>query len=161
MAGTVAQGLRPRRPSGQTSIPVWAAPESASHASSRYSLLVFASGYLDLAAADVVNEIAGVACSAGRNASAGVYNLEYVPALPGMRFEGTLEDESNNNHVLAQASVGLKYAMQLDSTNDRWYLDENDTTNVSTKVTNLVDAIGTTKGRVEFVFLVETTIFAT
>lgn len=161
MAGTVAMGLKPRRPSGQSSIPVWSALESSSHTSARGALLVFASGYLDLAAADATDAIAGIATEAGHNITAGTQKLAYVPALPGMRFEGTLEDETNNNHALVITNVGLKYAMQLDATNDRWYIDENDTTNNSVRITNLVDALTTVKGRVEFVFLVETTIFAT
>lgn len=161
MAGTVAMGLKPRRPSGQASIPLWNAPESASHTSIRGAVLVFASGYLDLASADATNGIVGVSMTTGHNdGSAGTHNLEFVPALPGMRFEGTLEDETNNNHALLATNLGLKYALQLDATNDRWYLDENDTSNVSTLITKLLDAVTTVKGRVEFVFLADTTIFA-
>lgn len=161
MAGTVAMGLKPRRTSGQTSIPLWAGPESASHASAKGALLIFSSGYLDLASADVTSGIVGVAQTAGHNdGSAGTHQLEYVPALPGMRFEGTLEDETNNNHALVATNLGLKYAMQLDSTNDRWYVDENDTTNVSVLITKLIDDVTTVKGRVEFIFIQTKTIFS-
>lgn len=161
MAGTVSRGIFARRVSGQTSVPLWAHLESSSHTSAKGCVLAYASGYLDALAADGVNEIAGVATTAGHNITAGTQMLEFIPALPGMRFEGTLEDETNNNHALVITNAGLKYALQIDSTNDRYYLDENDTTNVATRITKLIDPLTTVKGRVEFVFLVETTIFAT
>lgn len=162
MAGTVAQGIKPRRVSGQTSIPLWSGPESALHTSKKGAVLVFASGYLDLGAVDLVNGIAGIQQDAvGRNAASdGLADLTFVPALPGMRFEATLEDETNNNHALVATNTGLKYALQRDATNDRWFVDENDTTNVSVLITKLLDPLTTVKGRVEFVFLADTTIFA-
>lgn len=160
MAGTVTRGLFPRRVSGQSSIPLWRGLESSSHTNKKGAVLIFASGYLDAASADPVNGIVGVSQTDGHNITAGTQELEFVPALPGMRFEGTLEDETNNDHALVITNVGAKYALQLDSTNDRWYLDENDTTNVSTLITKAIDALTTVKGRVEFVFLADTTIFA-
>ena len=161
MAGTVAMGLKPRRVGGQTSVPLWLGPESASHADLKGAVLIYTSGYLDAAAADVVNGIAGISQEAGHDdASSGTSNLSFVPALPGLRFEGTVEDETNNNHALVQTQLGLSYALQRDATNQRWYLDENDTTNVAARITGLVDVVTTVKGRVEFVFLADTTLFA-
>ena len=159
MAGTVPRGLFPRRVSGQSSIPLWSHLESSSHTSAKGAVLVYTSGYLDLAAADVTAGIAGVSDEAGHNITQGTQLLSFFPALPAIRFEGTLEDETNNNHALVITNVGVPYALQIDATNDRWYIDENDTGNDSVIITKLIDALTTVKGRVEFVFLVSSTIF--
>ena len=157
----IYMGIKPRTASGLTSVPVWAGPESASHSSKKGAVLIHSSGYLDLASAQQKTLIAGVAAEPGHNdSSAGTHDLMYYPALPGLKFEATLEDSSNNDHALVITNVGTLYALQIDSTNDNWYLDENDTSNDAGYITNLVDPLTTVRGRVEFVFISNATIFS-
>lgn len=162
MAGTVprqmmAHGLLV----GHGSIPLYAGLEAASFAGGIGTPVIAASGYVDEAAADQKTVIIGLSVKAGSNGSAGAATMEFVPALPSIIFEANLEDETNNNHALVQTNQWAQYALQLDATNDRWYLDENDTSNAAGVVVKLVDAIGTVKARVQFVFLVDTTIYGT
>jgi len=163
MASTeIYMGLKPQTSSGLTSVPVWAAPESASHSSKKGCVLTWASGYLDLDAVDGVADIVGISAEPGHNdSSAGTHDLMFHPALPGMKFEGTLEDETNNDHALVITNIGAKFALQLDTTNDNWYLDENDGSNVATLVIGAVDPLATVRARVTFIFLADTTIFGT
>lgn len=160
MAGTVVMGFHPRRVGGQTSIPLWNAPEAASETSKKGAVMLFTSGYLTQAAASPVVKIAGVSTTDGHNdAAAGTHNMEYVPALPGLRFEGTLCVDSTNTHVLVATDLGVAYGILIDVTNNRWFIDPANTSD-SVNIVKLLDAIGTVKPRVEFVFMALCTIFS-
>lgn len=119
--------------------------------------LKYSSGKLIRLAADDTTGVVGIAAHGAVNNGV----LRYHPALPNNIFEGTLEDETNNNHALVQTNVGVAYGIQLDATNNRMYLDENDTGNGICFIDELVDAIGTIKGRVRFHFEGASTIWAT
>lgn len=120
-------------------------------------VLKYSSGKLIRVAADDTTGIVGVATHGAVVNEA----LRYHPALPGNIFEATLEDETNNSHVLVQTNVGVAYAIQLDATNNRMYLDENDTSNGVGFIDEIVDPIGTTKARVRFHFEGASTVWAT
>ena len=160
MAGTVSHPIIARSmlaPYG--SIPLYKGPEAASLSGGIGTVLISSAGYIDEAAADPTSDIVGLSVKAGANGSAGAVDMEFVPALPGIVFSGVLEDETNNNHVSVATNRYAKYALQRDATNDRWYLDENDTSAVSVRTLEQIDAIGTTKGRFRFVFLASETIY--
>lgn len=159
MAGLVTMGFHPRRVGGQTSIPLWNAPEAASETSIKGSVMIFTSGYLTQAAASVVTKIAGVSTTDGHNTTAGLKNMEFVPALPGLRFEGTLCVDSTNTHILVATDLGVAYGILIDTTNKRWFIDPANTSD-AVNIVKLIDAIGTVKPRVEFVFMALVTIFS-
>jgi hypothetical protein len=85
--------------------------------------------------------------------------LSFIPALPGLIFEGCLEGTSSTAHPSTQASVWLQYGQDIDATNHRYYLNFDDTTAKLFTVIRLLDPLGTVRGRVQFVFMASKTIF--
>ncbi len=168
MAGTVARGMFAVNYLSSGNIPAFQGQEIASMNDAIGTPIKFSGGYLETISADEnygTNEgvIVGVSTEAGHNStSSGDDDLLYTPAMPGVVFEITLEDESNNDHVLVATDMGIMYALQKDTTNDRWYLDENDKTTMGTGAMRIIgfkDAIGTTKARVYAIFIAEATIW--
>lgn len=160
MAGTVGRGVTSgyMRSGGNT--PSDDAPEAASFSGAIGTPLKDnGSGFLDtITADDNLSVIVGFSAEVGHNSSsAGDDNIRYTPALEDVVFEITLEDETNNDHVLANTDRWEKFALQKDSTNDRWYLDENDVAvgEAAMLVIKFKDPVGTTKGRVYAVFMKE------
>ncbi len=169
MASTVVRGITSAFMLGGGPTPRFQAPEIASMNDAKGTPIKFSGGYLETISADEnfgTNEgvIVGVSDEAGHNSSSsGDNDLFYTPALPNVVFEITLEDETNNDHVSVATNLGLVYALQKDTTNDRWYLDENDKTTLGTGAMRMIgfsDAVGTTKARVYAVFLSEATIWS-
>ena len=107
--------------------------------------------------ADDVAEIIGFAAHAASGTTA--REAAVYPALPNMVFEGTLEDESNTAHALAQTDLFGKYALQK-TAGGIWYLDENDTTNVAARIIAFRHSVGDIRARVFFTLLNSVTIFA-
>lgn len=166
---TVKIGIRPFTKAGAGGTPIWAAPEAASMNDAKGTPVKFASGLLDTIAVDEnfgTNEgvIVGFSAEPGHNDStAATHDLLYYPALPGSIWSIVLEDESNNNHVSLEADLGLIYALQKDTTNDRWFADQNDVTTLGTgavRMIGFIDAVGTTKGLGMFILLSESTIWS-
>jgi hypothetical protein len=155
--------IRPYRPKGLTTIPSTDGPEAASQTFKKGAPLVDnGSGYLAEASADVTSGIVGFAAENGHNtANAGDKSVGYYPAEAHMSFVGMLEDETNFDHVLAHTDRYAAFALQKDTSSGAWFLDENDTSNVSTRVIRFVSPVGTTKGFVEFKVLLDTTIYGT
>ena len=163
MAGTVGRGVLVGYMQGGGNIPSDSAPEAASFSGAKGTPLKDnGSGYLDtITADDNLSVIVGFSDEVGHNSSsAGDDDIRYTPALPNVVFEITLEDETNNDHVLAATDMWEKFALQKDATNDRWYLDENDVAvgEAAMRCIGFKDAVGTTKGRVYAVFINEATI---
>ena len=154
MASTVAETITFATPN----VSQWirAGREGSTQTFNEGALLIRSSGLLIAASADATADIVGVAVQPAKGVSGS--ECLYVPAWAPIEFEATLEDESNNNHVLVAGNMFTDFAMQIDSTNGRFYLDENDTTNTCAVVTGFKDAIGTTKARVFFKFLVDTLV---
>jgi hypothetical protein len=160
MAGTTTLGIKPRRVSGQTSIPLWAGPEGASVTAPKGAVLIATAGFLVPAATQAVAGIFGISTTTGHNdGTAATHQMEYVPALPSMRFEATLVVDSTNTHILVATNLGIAYGLCIDVTNVRWFIDPSDTSHDAVNVIQFVDAIGTVKPRVEFVFMSSVTVF--
>lgn len=130
---------------GSGVVPLRSGVEAASQSFKKGAVLIESSGSIAIAAADAVAAIIGIAA----HDASGVTGREvlYYPALPGMVFECTLEDETNEDHALVQGNVFANYAVQVDN-NGIWYADENDTTNTAVHVVGHKDPIGTTRARV-------------
>lgn len=130
---------------GSGVIPTRKGIEAASQSFKKGAVLIESGGKVAIAAADAVAAILGVAAAD----ASGVTDKEvlFYPALPGMVFEATFEDQTNENHALAAANVYANYAIQVDS-NGIFYVDENDTTNTSVQIVGHKDPVGTTRARV-------------
>jgi hypothetical protein len=90
-------------------------------------------------------DIVGFACFD----ATGVTNarVDYTPAVPGILFEATLEDQANGDHALAVANLYVPYAFRV-TAGGLWYLNENDTDNDVAVIVALIDDVGTAQGRV-------------
>jgi len=121
-------------------------------------LVATTAGRVSEAATDDVTLILGVAL---HDVTAATVDdaVQFVPALPHLSFEATLEDNANGDHALLQTNVWDEFALRQHATNGLWYLDENDETAVAALVTGLVDPVGTVQGRVRFQFKPSTTIW--
>lgn len=154
---------RPIALMGSLNVPVYEQLESASHQGIDGAVVVFSSGYLDAGSADLTSGLVGFQIGAGHNdAAAGTSTLQYVPALPGLIVEITLEDETNEDHTVVQTNIGSSYALQVDN-DGVWYLDENDTANDAMTVIGVTPdtVIGTTtRARVYAVPVGNVTIWA-
>ncbi len=137
------------------------APEKATQTFKAGAVLKNNGGFLDEAAVDVVTGIVGIAARDGQNGSAdGDKTVTYYPILPGAIFEATLEDQLNEDHMLADADLYTAKALQKDS-DGVWYVDENDTTNHAVTITEIVGATGDTRARVGIRFKEDVTIYNT
>jgi len=155
-----AFGIEPQQREGLYSTPMREATEGATQTFKKGALLINSGGHLIVAAADAVAGIVGVAAEAGHNAAAGVKTVKYYPAHPHVVFEATFEDQLNENHILVAANRWGAFAIQVD-TPGNFYIDENDTTNQAARIVAFKDALGTTRARVLFQFLIDTTIYGT
>ena len=92
--------------------------------------------------------------------------LLFVPALPGLVFEGTFASNGNDVAIGADGSdLYVKYGLSKDATSGYWYVDKNKTTtNGSVTIVGIKNVqdivLGTTLGvRVFFVFNITETIY--
>ena len=159
MASAVALTMKPARTEGLNSTPMAEGPEAATQTFiAGAPLKTNGSGFLAVIAADDTALIVGIAAEDGHNdAAAGDTQVKYYPALPGMVFEITLEDAGTEGHVSVDGNLFEDYALQTDS--DKFYLDENDTTNVAMVIVGFKDAVGTTEARVFAKFLSSVTLW--
>lgn len=144
---------------GMTSVPVRTDGQEAGTPNSTWlagSPIRSSLGLLIDFAEDAVAGLVGFACADATGTAA--TPVSYIPAVPGIEFEATLEDGTNGDHVLAQTNVFAKYALAVTATG-LWYLDEDDTTNVAAVVIALVDPVGTVQGRVRARLLDTVTIY--
>jgi len=98
--------------------------------------------------------ILGVAIADGENNSTeGAAEADFITAGPGIRFEASIDDNGDlGNGASALTDLGLEYGVTQDS-DGVWYVDKGVTgANARAKVRKLVDAAGTTNGRVEIEF---------
>jgi len=157
MASTVkeAQSLRVAKGFGTYSHASLTLPEAASQTFKKGSPIVVSSGYAQ-ESADDSEVLFGIADQPGQNGSSnGAKNTRIVPALPSYVFEGLLGSSSATAHTLAAANIGSVYGFSKDGTNGGWYLDDQETTvgTVRARVVGFKDPVGTSEGRVYFVFL--------
>lgn len=74
----------------------------------------------------------------------------YIPAMPNIEFEGTLDD-GTGTYALLQADLWASYGLVV--TSGVWHIDQSETTEDRVVITGLVDPVGTLAGRVRFQFL--------
>jgi len=112
-------------------------------------------GQIEEAATEPVNNILGIANEPASGVPGG--DIEYVPAIPGVIFEGNI-GTSISAGAIAAADLYALYPLQL-ATGD-WFVDKTDNTNPCVRVVGFKDPVGTVNGRVYFMFLTDTTAFA-
>lgn len=149
-------GLIPSKNLGGGSgvIPTMEGVEAAGQSWKKGAVLIESSGKVAIASADPTSAILGVA--AGDASGVTDAKCLFYPARPGMVFEATYEDETNENHALVQGDLYTNHALQVDS-NGIWYVDENDTSNTAVVIVGHKDPIGTTRARVFVEFEVDKT----
>ena len=155
MALTKADYIKPAKRMGLHHTPVLNAPEAASQTFWKGSPVIDASGYVTISGADPVTKILGIAIDAGQNqSSAGTVDATFVPALPGMVFEGALYHSSAASAVIAATDRFAQYGLVKSSTNEIWAIDKTESSAAKKCVTivGFKDALSTANGTVYFTF---------
>lgn len=119
----------------------------------RGAVLIAASGRLSEGGTNPT-EIVGVALHGVTSATADDV-AQYVPTDNGQEFIASLDDSSDlGNGALAIAQKYVKYGITEDSSGI-WYVDINKTTDATVRVivTELIDEVGDTSGRVRCRFI--------
>ena len=129
--------------------------EGASETYIEGALLILDSGdsnRLDEGGTDPVN-IEGIAARSAIGTAATA--IPYYPALPGVVFEGSLDDGSAaGTGTITASDFGASYGVTRDS-GGIWYVDKNKTgADARVKIIGFRDALTTITGRVYFVFLI-------
>lgn len=157
MATYALSKITPAKVLGSQPIPMAHGPEKASQSWLEGALLLAdTDGYLVEGTDNNVIRIAGIA--AGDASGVTGADAMYFPALPGVVFEGTLEDQASAGHALAQTDLFACFAL-YDNGAGLFALDENDGTNVCVRIIDFVHNVGDVRARVHFTFLADTTIF--
>lgn len=144
---------------GLSAIPVDEGIEKAGQSWVQGAVLIRDSGTVAEAAADAVADILGIALSAATGVTGA--KCSWVKPLPGVIFEGTLEDQANTDHALVQTNLFGQFALQR-TAGGLFYLDENDATNDAAIVVRLdpeIGAIGDIRARVLFQFIFSKTVY--
>ena len=91
MTTFATRSIEPKRTMYGSSIPSMTGPEAATQTFTLGAVLIQASGYAQIAAADPTADIIGVALEGGHNSSAaGDDTVRFAPAIPGVIFEDCL-----------------------------------------------------------------------
>lgn len=102
--------------------------------------------------------IAGIAALAATG-TAGA-NMPYYPALPGMVFEGSVDNTGAGTGVIAAGDLFEEYGLTV-TAGGIWYIDKDKSgVNRRVKIIGFRDAVAVVTGRVWFIFLPDVTIFA-
>lgn len=143
---------------GRTSVPVRTSGgvEAASQSWKGGAPLIRSSGKLAIGTEDMTSGVVGFACSNATGVTSAA--VAYVPAVPGIEFEATLEDGTSGDHALAQTDMFVAYGIAV-TTAGLWYVDFAETSNVAVVVTEFVDPIGTVQGRIRCRLLDTVTIY--
>lgn len=147
---------------GLHSTPSRMAPEGLNQTFLKGAVLIASAGNLVAAVNNPVVAIVGIAAEAGHNGPAGVRQIGFIPALPHIVFEATMEVAGAGGHILLATDLYAKYALKLNPTGiaaGSWFLDFGETTAACARIIGFRDPVGTTQGRVLFQFLPATTIY--
>lgn len=150
--------IQPAAPRG-LAIPMWTWPVDSAAAWVRGAVVIDdGGGELTEGGADPTL-IAGIATSTYPPTNEYATDIgKFIPALPGLQFEGSVDDNGDlGNGAVAATDLGKTYGLTQDSAGI-WYVDKgkavgDDAAAVRVRVTKLIDPAGTTQGRVRFVFL--------
>jgi hypothetical protein len=142
---------------GGQSVPMLHGAEEASSTFSKGDPLIVAStaGQVEEAATEPVDNIYGIANEDASGTTAA--DVAFVPALPGIIFEGNI-GTSTSAGAIAASDLNALYPLQLSSGD--WFVDKTDNTNPCVRVVGFRDKVGTVNGRVYFVFIQDATAFA-
>lgn len=96
-------------------------------------------------------DIMGIAARAASTVTATM--IPYYPALPGVIFEGSVDDSNDlGNGIALAANFGGQYGITKDSAGF-WYIDKFKTgDNARVRILGFRDPVATVQGRVYFVF---------
>jgi len=154
-----AKGIEPvgTLSGGLGTVPMLEGQEGSAQTFIKGAVLVWSSGQLVEASADVTSGIAGIAAQAA-SGTQGTRILCW-PANANTVWEATLEDQSNEDHALVIGNIGVDYALQTD-TPGNWYIDENDASNEAALIIAPRDwddvTNATVRARVKFVLVPST-----
>lgn len=144
---------------GLTSVPVLRGNEGASETFVEGSVLLPGAGgaedNIQEAATEPVDNILGIANQAASTVTDTV--IEFIPALPGIIFEGNIGTSATAGDIAADDLFSV-YPLNLTGTD--WFIDKTDNTNPCVRIVGFKDPVGTTNGRVYFVFLTDTLAWA-
>jgi hypothetical protein len=154
--------LRAVQREGLSSTPSRVAPEKASQTFKQGAVLVNNGGYVEQGGVNP-RAIVGVAEEAGENgATDGAKTCRYVPALPHVVFEGSIDTSSAlGTGAIAQADLLAEYGVTQDPAGI-WYVDKAKATAGTSsvgRIVELVDPIGTINGRVRFIVLNSVSVY--
>lgn len=131
---------------GMTSVPIRTnGVEAAGQDWIAGSPLIRSSGKLAEGAEDLTANVIGFASSDASGTTD--HAVSYIPAVPGIEFEATLENGSTGDHALAQTDMDVAYGLAVTAAG-LWYIDQAETSNIACVVVAFVDPIGTVQGRV-------------
>lgn len=136
---------------GLAAIPLRNGPEDATQTWERGSVLIpdLATGEIQEAATEPTGDIIGIATAAATGTTG--EDTFYVPAdVSGVIFEGNIGTSISVGDIAA-TDLFEDYPLQLTGT--EWFVDKTDNTNPCVRVVGFKDDIGTTNGRVYFVFI--------
>jgi hypothetical protein len=141
---------------GLSSTPSRVAPEKASQTFKRGAVLVNNLGYLEKGGVNP-RAVVGVSEEPGESAATdGAKTCRYVPALPHVVFEGSIDTSAAlGTGAVAAADLFAEYGLTEDPAGV-WYVDKAKATAGTTSVgrlVELVDPVGTVNGRVRFIVL--------
>jgi hypothetical protein len=97
--------------------------------------------------------------SAAATGTTGAQVLFY-PAVTSMRFQGALVGSSAADYTSLAADIWTDYGLAYDATETVWYIDQGEETNVRVFVTRFIEPVGTVNCLVEFVMLLDGTVFS-
>jgi hypothetical protein len=140
---------------GLVSTPILEGPEAASQTFKQGAVLVDSAGKVAEASNDPTASILGIALHDASGTTD--QTVMFVPALPHVVFEATLEDQATGDHALVQTNCWQDYGLKKTAAG-LWYIDENDGTGPAL-IIRLVDPAGTIQGRVQFQFKSSATIW--
>lgn len=137
------------------------ANEAALQTFKKGAILINSAGYVAEAAANpALGTIIGVAEQDGQNnATAGVKTCRYVPALPHVVFEMSMDD-GTGTRVTVVTDRYEDWGITKDA-DGKWYVDSaKAAANQRVRVVDFLDPIGTAAGRVLVQFLNTATIYS-
>lgn len=142
--------IRVSDPGYGTSVAVAHGPEDASQTYERNAVLIadVATGEVLEASTEPVDLILGIAHGAASGTTGN--DVMYTRPMPGMNFIGSI-GTSLTAGAIAADDLFAEYPLALD-TGD-WFVDKTDNTSPCVRVTEFIDAVGTTNGLVKFEFL--------
>jgi len=142
---------------GLSHTPIWYGIETAAMSWKRGAILIAAAaGTISEAAEDAVADILGVALEDASGVTGTA--VPYVPALPHLTFEATLEDPGAT-HTLVQTDMFAALGFGK-TAGGLWYIDEAEITAQAARIIEFVSPLGTNQARVRFMFLVDATVFS-